>query len=122
MISEVGVDALCGRLARCADYFFKLSASGDEYNFPPPPGMVKGILALTPGEWKFQSLDAVTEIPIIRPNGSILDVPGYDPAMRLYYTPDPNILLPTLVRFISAAVPRIALPAGSLRRSTRHGR
>ena len=108
VISEVGVDALCRRLARCADYF-KVSASGDEYNCPPPPGVVKDILALAPGEWKFQSLDAVTEVPIIRPNGSILDVPGYDPATRLYYTPDPNLNLPTLVATPSRGDIKIAL-------------
>jgi hypothetical protein len=108
VISEVGVDALCGRLARCADYF-KVSASGDEYNCPPPSGVVKDILALAPGEWKFQSLDAVIEVPIIRPNGSILDVPGYDPATRLYYTPDPNLHLPTLVATPSRDHIKIAL-------------
>jgi len=44
VISEVGVDALCGRLARCADYF-KVSANGHEYDCSPPAGVVKDILA-----------------------------------------------------------------------------
>jgi hypothetical protein len=50
VISEIGVDALCGRLARCADYY-KVSAKGNEYDCSPPAGVVKGILALPPGEW-----------------------------------------------------------------------
>jgi hypothetical protein len=29
----------------------------------------------------------VTEIPLIRPDGSLLDEPGYDPDLRLYYVP-----------------------------------
>lgn len=95
IISEVGVDALCGRLARCADYF-KVSANGDEYDCSPPPGVVKDILALPPGEWAFRPLDALTETPIIRPDGSILDVCGYDPATRLYYSPDPSLSIPAI--------------------------
>jgi len=82
VISEVGIDALCGRLARCADYF-KVSPKGDEYDCSPPPGVVKDILALPPGEWNFPSLDALTEIPIIRPDGSIPDtIPPRDCTTR----------------------------------------
>jgi hypothetical protein len=95
VISEVGIDALCGRLARCADYI-KVSPKGAEYDCSPPPGVVKDILALPPGEWNFPPLDALTEIPIIRPDGSILDTPGYDPATRLYYSPDPSLSIPAL--------------------------
>jgi hypothetical protein len=95
VISEVGIDALCGRLGRCADYF-KVSPKGDEYDCSPPPGVVKDILALPPGEWDFPPLDALTEIPIIRPDGSILDTPGYDSATRLYYSPDPSLSIPAL--------------------------
>jgi hypothetical protein len=82
VISEIGVDALWGRLSRSADYF-KVSADGTEYACSPPPGVVKDILALPPGDWNFPPLDALTEIPIMRPDGSILDVCGYDPATRL---------------------------------------
>lgn len=82
VIAEVGLDALCGRLARCADYF-KVSAGGDEYDCPRPPNVVKDILALAPEEWELQSLDAVTEIPVLRPDGSILDTFGYDRATQL---------------------------------------
>jgi putative DNA primase/helicase len=95
VISEIGVDALCGRLSRSADYY-KVSATGQEYDCSPPAGVVKDILALPPGEWNFPPLDALTEIPIIRPDGSILDTPGYDPATRLYYTPDPSLSIPAL--------------------------
>jgi hypothetical protein len=95
VIAEVGIDALCGRLARCADYF-KLSGTGDEHDCAPPPNVVKDILALAPAEWHFPSLDAVTEIPILRPDGSILDAPGYDPATRLYYAPCPDLRIPDL--------------------------
>jgi primase-polymerase (primpol)-like protein len=108
VIADVGVDALCGRLARSADYF-KVSTTGDEYDCAPPPGVVKDIHALAPGEWKFPPLDALTEIPILRPDGSILDRHGYDPATRLYYTPDPNLRIPALVNEPSSGDIQIAL-------------
>jgi putative DNA primase/helicase len=108
VIAEVGIDALCGRLARCADYF-KVSAGGKQYDCAPPPGVVKDILALGPGEWKFDSLEAVTEIPILRPDGSILDKQGYDPATRLYYAPDPNLRIPALAHEPSSDHIQIAL-------------
>jgi 5S rRNA maturation endonuclease (ribonuclease M5) len=51
----------------------------------PPATMVKDILAR--GSWDFPALEAVTEIPLMRPDGSLLDEPGYDPTLRLYYVP-----------------------------------
>ena len=95
IIAEVGIDGLCGRLSRCADYF-RVSLAGDEYECAPPPGVVKDILALAPGEWNLQPLDAVTEVPILRSDGSILDAYGYDAATRLYYPPDPKLRIPAL--------------------------
>ena len=63
---------------------------------PRPAGAVKDILALPPGEWGFPSLDAVTEVPILRPDGSILESHGYDPATQLYYAPDPDLQIPQI--------------------------
>jgi hypothetical protein len=95
VIAEISVDALCGRLSRAADYY-KLGLNGYPYDCPPPAAVVKDILALPPGELNFPPLDALTEIPVIRPDGSILDTPGYDPATRLYYSPDPSLSIPPL--------------------------
>ena len=95
VIAGVGNDALCSRLARCADYFSK-SAKGDEYDCPPPSSVVKDILALAPEDWNVPPLDAVTAVPILRPDGSILDRTGYDAATRLYYAPDPNLHIPAV--------------------------
>jgi len=108
VMAEVGTDALCGRLARCTDYF-KVSAAGDEYDCAPPPGVVKDILVLAPGEWNFPSLGAVTEIPVLRPDGSILETFGYDPATQFYYAPDPNLRIPPLAPEPSSEPIQIAL-------------
>ena len=38
------------------------------------------------GEWpSLRPIVGVVECPVLRPDGSILDAPGYDPATRLYY-------------------------------------
>lgn len=52
----------------------------------PPPALVKQILAL--GERrKLKPLDAVVTGPTLRPDGSVLDQPGYDAATRLLFDP-----------------------------------
>jgi hypothetical protein len=38
----------------------------------------------------FPELVGLVEIPILRPDGSICDQPGYDPQTRLYYAPPPD--------------------------------
>jgi hypothetical protein len=50
VVADVGVDALCGRLARSANYF-RVSASGGELECTPPLSVVKDILALARGEY-----------------------------------------------------------------------
>lgn len=50
----------------------------------PPRWLVEGIAAL--GEWKgVRHLEAVVESPVLRPDGSVLDVPGYDSGTGLLY-------------------------------------
>ncbi|MDQ3295441.1 MAG: hypothetical protein M3619_02500 [Myxococcota bacterium] len=50
-----------------------------------PLDVVEALLAR--GEWSFPQLEAVTDTPVLRADGSLLDVPGYDPATRLIYDP-----------------------------------
>ncbi|MGE4153477.1 MAG: hypothetical protein AB7G17_14630 [Phycisphaerales bacterium] len=62
----------------------------------PPTDVVEAILALPPGKLPFSSLVALTEAPIIRPDGSIRTEPGYDPATRLYYLPGEPVDMPEI--------------------------
>lgn len=43
-----------------------------------------------------RSLSGVTHTPIIRPDGSVLDQPGYDPGTRLLFLPEPDLKIPTV--------------------------
>jgi hypothetical protein len=81
-----------GRLARVAD-FVRITEKG-ETKVNPPDWTVKDIQALE--AWPFPALEAVVEAPIMRPDGTILDVPGYDPQTRLYYRPAAGLDVPEI--------------------------
>lgn len=74
---------LTGRLAEVAD-FVKPIREGF-CHVDPPERLVKTILAR--GEWPFPALQGLTESPVLRPDGTVLDTPGYDRATALIYTP-----------------------------------
>jgi hypothetical protein len=81
-----------GRLARVAD-FVRTTEKG-ETRVNPPDWTVKDVQAL--GRWPFPALEAVVEVPIVRPDGTIVSVPGYDPQTRLYYRPIEGFEVPTI--------------------------
>jgi hypothetical protein len=70
---------LLGRIAR----FKKYDARSKKW-VPTDPSleMANTILARV-GEWKFPVVSGVISAPTLRPDGSILDQPGYDPATQL---------------------------------------
>jgi hypothetical protein len=72
-----------GRLARVAN-FVRTTEKG-ETKVIPPDWLVKDVGQLP--RWPFPALEAVVESPIMRPDGTIVDTPGYDPRTRLYYRP-----------------------------------
>jgi hypothetical protein len=84
--------SLRGRLARTADF----KRETDEGRVPtfPPPAVVKDLLAW--GEWPLPALVSIIESPVIREDGTILEIPGYDPATGLYYTKPDDLLVPEI--------------------------
>ena len=81
-----------GRLARVAN-FVRTTEKG-ETRVNPPDWTVKDVLAL--GRWPFPALEAVVEVPIVRPDGTIVDTRGYDPSTRLYYRPAKDFEMPKI--------------------------
>jgi hypothetical protein len=67
-------------------YTFKTTASsrgGAEEEFTPPTAVLAA--ALAPKEWAgLRALVGIVGAPVLRPDGSLLQSPGYDPATRLY--------------------------------------
>jgi hypothetical protein len=61
-----------------------------------PPKQVAGILLARQGLWHVPRVAGVITTPTLRPDGSVLSEPGYDPATRLYLAADPNLRLPPI--------------------------
>lgn len=93
MIDDVDAAILRGRMARAA-FWYKTNQSGTLRHVPPPDDIVKDALAL--GSWPFPALEAITETPACRVDGSIFDRPGYDATTGLYYVPAAGMKPPTV--------------------------
>jgi hypothetical protein len=92
VIAAVGVDELRNRLKNVAT-FVRPGDQGDR-DVDPPETVVCDLLAEP--EFPFPSLAGVVEIPVLRPDGSVLITPGYDPATRLYYAPSDGLSIPCI--------------------------
>jgi 5S rRNA maturation endonuclease (ribonuclease M5) len=60
----------------------------------PPLGLAKDILGHAGAISRFPRLVGITEIPLLRPDGTVLVQPGYDSATRLYHFPAPGLVVP----------------------------
>jgi hypothetical protein len=58
--------------------------------------VVKDILAIPPIEWEFPPLQGIIESPALREDGTLITSPGYDRASRLFYAPDPALVIPEI--------------------------
>ena len=77
---------LRGVLARMAN-FMKTDRFGEQKNAFPPVEVVKDIMAFNPQSWMLPRLISVAEVPTLRPDGTILDQPGYDEDSSIFYAP-----------------------------------
>ena len=73
--------------------FYKESGKGQTAT-TPPVYVAKNILALE--GWRFPALSCVVEIPVLRPDGSIVASAGYDRSTGVYYWPDPSLKVPPI--------------------------
>ena len=78
-----------GRLARVAK-FMKETRDGLK-RVSPPEDLTRDVLASNDGH--FPPLGVLTQIPILRPDGTFRMEPGYDPTTRAYYLPTPGFTL-----------------------------
>ena len=89
-LSEAGVRYY---LTQAAD--FVRETKKETIKVSPPKDLVQNIMAdpICP----FPALRGIVEVPVLRPDGSILAAPGYDPATKLYYRPVPGLECPPLL-------------------------
>jgi DNA polymerase-1 len=100
-IEPVQEYALRRRLSQVADV---VHASGDgeqTWHTYPSLSLMRDVLAMD--TFPFPPLDGITETPIVRPDGSILATPGYDPTTRLLYRPPAEFTLLSMPDAPSAA-------------------
>lgn len=91
IIMHMGVSEMRNALTRSADFYRIKKEDGSLSHALPPKDIADTIIALDPAQWPFQPLEAIVETPVIRPDGTILDTPGYDEQTRLYYAPHKNM-------------------------------
>jgi hypothetical protein len=60
----------------------------------PPKEMIEQLLDL--GHWGFDTIKGIINSPTMRPDGSLLTVPGYDKATQLWYKSSGDIELPDI--------------------------
>ena len=82
------VDALCG----CA-IWERFDARAEDWVRINPPKQVAEIILSRAGLWTFPKIVGVVTCPTLRPDGSILSAPGYDPSTRLYHAADTTLRL-----------------------------
>jgi putative DNA primase/helicase len=67
-----------------------------KYIAAAPPSIGAEILLGRAGHWTFPRISGVITAPTLRPNGTILTDPGYDPETQLYHAMNPNLILPVI--------------------------
>lgn len=99
IIDTVGEYELRARLARVANYV-RLTTKGGLVECPPTRDLSRDILGL--GEWNLPPLEGIAEVPVLRPDGTVLEQPGYDLSTHLLYFPADGLKVPAISRNPSA--------------------
>jgi hypothetical protein len=93
-IRPAGEHGLRNRLAEAA--VFTRTQARRVLDCGPPLDVVRAILAQRSWPAAIPPIAGITEMPVLRPDGSIVDRPGYDPATRLVYVPSPTWHMPPI--------------------------
>jgi len=86
VIQDIDRDRLRYRMTRTAEY---LKVGDDMQHVYPPSEVVGDVLAAK--AFSFPRLEGITESPVLRPSGTILDRPGYDKETGLIYVPESKV-------------------------------
>jgi hypothetical protein len=93
-IVPVSRDYLAGCLTRAADFFHVTEESSVKVG--PPSDVVRDLLSRPTGELNLPRLLAVSETPLLRPDGSVIYESGYDPDTCMLYWPSPDLVIPPI--------------------------
>jgi hypothetical protein len=117
VITTAGVKALVETRYDC----WRMTGKGDDQRevpalFPPQSAQSACEAArLGVGTKNLRTLRGVTQTPMMRPDGSILSMPGYDVATGFLYLPEPELVVPAIPesptsKDIQAAIDLILTP------------
>lgn len=100
VIAELGIAELRNLLTKSANYFKLRKVPHTEEFEPvhvsPPREIAESLLAFEATEYPFPALLAIVETPQLRPDGTILDKPGYDKSTKLFYMPSSDVHVPSI--------------------------
>ena len=74
----------------------KFDARKNRHVVCDPPAKLVDILLASRGDWRFPVVRGVLTSPTLRPDGSLLTTPGYDPLSRYYLMFPSNLVLPPI--------------------------
>jgi hypothetical protein len=92
IVEPVGIPHVRGYLTRAAD-FVSITKNGPRHE-NPPDAVVADVLAM--GDWPMPALSGITEMPVFRPDGTIVSQPGYDATTGMFYAPAGNLAFPPI--------------------------
>ncbi|MBV8096592.1 MAG: hypothetical protein JO110_25790 [Acetobacteraceae bacterium] len=94
-LKKITQPAMIDLLAQAADW---VEYDGRAKRDAPcdPPELVAKVILSRCGFWTVPPIAGVITTPTLRRDGSILAEPGYDPATRLFYMPDPGLVMPAV--------------------------
>ena len=81
---------LCDLLARTVRWE-RFNIRKNDWLQTDPPAEVAALILARYGEWSFPPIAGVLSTPTLRPDGTILSKPGYDPDSRLYLADPPDL-------------------------------
>ena len=99
-IEPVNEYALRRRLTQVADVVHRSGDGENHWHVFPTLSLMRDILAMD--TFPFPSLEGIIETPLVKPDGSFLDRPGYDATTRLLYRPPPGFTLLSIPEMPSA--------------------
>lgn len=85
-LSALGVAAVLDRFSRCATFQRWSERLGCSVDCDPPKTLAEVYLSRD-GAWKLPVILGVVTAPTLRPDGTVLETPGYDEATGILYDP-----------------------------------
>lgn len=89
-LAEVGPDTMLDHLSRAA-LWVKYDGRSKKNVATDPPRTVALTILSRDGEWRFPKLAGVITTPTLRPDGTVLSTPGYDPETQLLLLDPPDL-------------------------------